>query len=84
MKLLLSLLLLTFSLFAKVDINHADAKELTTLKGIGTKTAQNILDYRLEYGCFTKIEDIVKVKGIGAKTLEKNRDNLETSKCEAK
>jgi len=84
MKLLLSFLLLTMTLFANVDINHANLKELTTLKGIGAKTAQNILDYREKYGCFSGIEDFVKVKGVGKKTLEKNRDNLEAKKCEEK
>jgi len=84
MKLLFSFLLLTVTLFANVDINHANLKELTTLKGVGAKTAQNILDYLEKYGCFSSIEDFVKVKGVGTKTLEKNRDNLEAKKCEAK
>ena len=80
MKLLLSLLLSTFTLLA-LDINHAETKELTTLKGVGAKIAQNIIDYRKEHGCFTSVEDIVKVKGVGKKTLEKNRENLEVKEC---
>ena len=83
MKLILSLLLTVLTLLA-VDINHADTKELTILKGIGVKTAQKIVDYRTKHGCFGSIEDIVKVKGIGKKTLEKNRPNLEVTKCEVK
>ena len=84
MKILLSFLLLSITLFANVDINHANLKELTTLKGVGAKTAQNILEYRERNGCFSSIEEFVKVKGIGKKTLEKNRDNLEAKKCEMK
>ena len=84
MKILLSFLLLSIILFANVDINHANLKELTTLKGIGAKTAQKILEYREKNGCFSSIEELVKVKGVGTKTLEKNRANLEAIKCEMK
>ena len=81
MKLFLGLLLSTLTLLA-LDINHADTKELTTLKGVGAKTAQNIVDYRTKYGCFTSVEDIIKVKGVGKKTLEKNKTNLEIKACQ--
>ena len=84
MKFILSFLLLAITLFANIDINHANTKALTTLKGIGTKIAQNILEYRKKHGCFLSIEDIVKVKGIGKKILEKNRAILEAKKCEIK
>ena len=83
MKLFLGLLLTTFTLLA-LDINHADTKELTTLKGVGAKTAQKIVDYRTKYGCFTSIEDLVKVKGVGKKTLEKNKTILEVKECKTK
>ena len=80
MKILLGLLLSVATLFA-VDINHANQKELTTLKGVGVKTAQNIIDYRTIKGCFSSIDALVNVKGIGAKTFEKNRAVLEAKKC---
>ena len=48
-----------------IDINKADLKNLTSLPGIGEKTAQKILDFRKEKGSFNELEDLMKVKGIG-------------------
>ena len=60
-----------------VDINSADAKTLETqLVGIGASKAAAIIAYREQNGPFKRIEDLAKVKGIGIKTVEKNRDNL--------
>lgn len=59
-----------------VNINTADAQTLATLEGIGEKRAEAIIEYRSKHGPFMSIEDLVKVKGIGVKTLEKNRDNM--------
>ena len=84
MKSLFLSFVMALSLYASVDINHANVKELTTLKGVGAKTAQAIVDYRTKHGCFTSIEDFVKVKGIGKKTLEKNRKDLEVTECKVK
>ena len=81
MKIITLLLLAMSFLFASVDINHATAKELTTLKGIGAKKAQTIVIYRKEHKCFKNIEELVKVKGVSTKTLEKNRTNLTATKC---
>ena len=55
---------------ALVNINTADADELTTLNGIGEKKAQLFLDYREENGLFMKLEDIKNIPGIGDKTFE--------------
>ncbi len=60
----------------KVNINQADAKTLTTLKGIGKDRAVKIIEYREMNGPFQKIEDIMKVKGIGKKIFEQNKDVL--------
>jgi competence protein ComEA len=46
-------------------------KELQELPQIGTAVAQRIVDYREKHGKFTKIEEIMKVKGIGEKTFLK-------------
>ena len=54
-----------------VSINNADAKMLTQLPGIGNKKAQAIVDYRLENGNFENLDDLLNVKGIGKKLLEK-------------
>ena len=66
-----------------VNINTADAAELMTLPGIGPKTADSIIDYRSNVGSFASVDDLMKVKGIGAKKLEKLRPYL-TLKNEAK
>ena len=59
-----------------VNINKADVKTLTTLKGIGKDRAQRIVDYREKNGPFQKPEDLMKVKGIGKKVFEKNKDAI--------
>jgi competence protein ComEA len=51
----------------KVNINTANLKTLTALKGIGPERAKNIIDYRTKNGNFKSIEDLKKVKGIGDK-----------------
>ena len=53
-----------------ININTASAEELTSLKGIGEKTAQAIVEYREKNGAFKAIEDIKNVKGIGDKKFE--------------
>ena len=60
----------------KIDINKADAKTLTTLKGIGKDRAVKIIEYREKNGPFEKIEDLMKVKGIGKKIFEQNKNVL--------
>lgn len=60
----------------KININTASMGELATLHGVGAKTAHAIIQYRQTHGAFNSIDDLTKVKGIGAKTLEKNRQRL--------
>ena len=81
MRALMALVLCFGFLFASIDINKATAKEFTSLKGIGDKKASVIIEYRKVNGCFKSIDDLSKVKGIGKKTVEKNRDNLSISEC---
>lgn len=61
----------------KVNINTADADTLTLIPGIGTVTAEKIIQYREKYGAFRKVEDIKKVSGIGDKTYDEIRKYIE-------
>ena len=81
MKFLVFLVLTVSFLFGAIDINNASAKELTSLKGIGEKKAASIVEYR-KLHCFKSVDEITLIKGIGKKTLEKNRDNIEVGTCE--
>lgn len=62
-----------------VDLNRASVEELKTLKGVGDVIAKRIVEYRENNGGFEKIEDIMKVKGIGEKTFLKLKDRLTVS-----
>jgi comEA protein len=59
---------------AKVNINTASASELETLPRVGPKVAQRIIDFRTKNGNFKKVEEIMKVQGIGEKVFENIRD----------
>jgi len=58
----------------KIDINTAPATELQKLPRIGEKVAQRIIDFRKQHGDFKKIEEIMKVKGIGERTFALIKD----------
>jgi len=58
----------------KVNINTASLAELDKLPRIGPKVAQRILDYRKEHGPYKRVEDLMKVKGIGEKTFARLRE----------
>ncbi|MBY5960944.1 ComEA family DNA-binding protein [Marinobacter nauticus] len=59
-----------------VNINTADVATLASLSGVGESKAQAIIDYREANGPFASIEALADVKGIGARTVEKNADRL--------
>lgn len=59
-----------------VNINSADVTTLVSLDGIGESKARAIIEYRETHGPFASIEDLAQVKGIGARTVEKNADRL--------
>lgn len=62
---------------ARVNLNTADVPALESgLVGIGKVKAQAIVDHRTANGPFTSVDELLEVKGIGAATLEKNRDRL--------
>ena len=60
----------------KININTAALEELSELKHIGETYAQRIIEFREKNGPFEKTEDIMKVKGIGEKIFEANRDRI--------
>ncbi|MGL4315374.1 MAG: ComEA family DNA-binding protein [Pseudomonas sp.] len=60
-----------------INLNTADAQTLESgLIGIGKVKAQAIVDHRTANGPFASVDELLEVKGIGAATLEKNRDKL--------
>lgn len=60
-----------------LNLNTATAAQLTHLPGIGQKKAEAIVQYREKMGKFLEVEQLSEVKGIGAKMVEKLRDQLE-------
>jgi competence protein ComEA len=75
--LLAAVLLGPAAMAGPVDVNTADAKTLAReLDGVGMSKAQAIVDYRKANGPFRTAEDLTKVKGLGKKTVELNRQNL--------
>lgn len=58
-----------------VNINTASITELDSLPGVGEVTAQRIIEYRQQHS-FTRIEDIMLVKGIGEAKFNKMKDRL--------
>jgi competence protein ComEA len=60
----------------KINLNKATAAELSQLKGIGMKYAEKIVEFRDKNGPFKQVEDLLKVQGIGPKTLKKNKDRI--------
>ena len=60
-----------------VNVNKADAQTIaTSLDGVGLSKAQAIVAYRDAHGPFKSVDDLGNVKGVGAKTLERNRDAI--------
>lgn len=61
----------------RLDINTASAEELATImSGVGEKTAIDIVQHRAAFGAFDSVDALADVPGIGAATIDKNRDQL--------
>ncbi len=63
-------------LFEKVNVNKAGFSQLTTIPGVGEKTAKSIIDYRKSNGEFKDIEELKRIRGIKDKKLEKLREYI--------
>jgi competence protein ComEA len=63
---------------AAVNINTATKEELTSLKGVGDKRAQDIIDYRKKHGPFKSVDDLEKVPGIGPGFMKGIRSQITT------
>lgn len=74
---ILTLLFLFFSLaFGTVNINKANSAQLQALSGIGPTKAHEILKYRKAHGGFRSVDELVNVKGIGPKTVQKLKSQV--------
>jgi len=59
-----------------ININSADASQLEKLPWIGAKMALRIIEFRKANGGFKRIQDLMKVKGIGPKLFEKLQNQI--------
>jgi competence protein ComEA len=68
----------------QVNINTASAEALASgMVGIGPAKAEAIVAYRDAHGPFKTVDDLLQIKGIGAATLDKNRDRLTAASASA-
>ena len=59
-----------------IDINHASQTELQRISGVGPATAKRIIEYRNSHGAFSRVEDLLNVRGIGAAKLNQIRSQV--------
>src|ERR1700751_2379728 len=67
-----------------ININSASSDELQQVPGIGPSTAEKILQMRKSYGAFKSVDDLLAIRGLGPKRLEKMRRYLVAGKTNSK
>ncbi|MDH3362918.1 MAG: helix-hairpin-helix domain-containing protein [Gammaproteobacteria bacterium] len=80
-----SLVLPWIALAGPVNVNTADAETISAeLKGVGLSKARAIVEYRKKHGPFKTADDLSLVKGIGERTVELNRSDIQVSSAKKK
>lgn len=75
--LLAGLISLPLAAAEPVNVNTATAEQLAeALNGVGMSKAEKIVEYREQNGPFAHIDELVNVKGIGLRTVDKNREMI--------
>lgn len=60
----------------KVNLNKANVEALSSLKRVGERKAEAIVEYRNQHGDFKSVNELVNVKGISQRIIDENRDRL--------
>ena len=75
-KIIALLMFIVSLLFAVVNVNKATSAQLEALNGIGPSKAAEIIKYRKAHGGFKSVDELVNVKGIGPKTVQKFKSQV--------
>src|SRR6266404_1620141 len=67
-----------------INLNAATSEELQLVPGIGPATAEKILQMRKSYGAFKSVDDLLAIRGLGPKRLEKMRKYIVAGKPNSK
>jgi len=79
------LLLPLFALAGPVNVNTADAETIAAeLNGVGLSKAKAIVEYREKHGPFKSPDDLSLVKGIGERTVARNRADIQVTSSKKK
>lgn len=82
---IVSLVIPWIALAGPVNVNTADAETISAeLKGVGLSKAMAIVEYRKKHGPFKSADDLSLVKGIGERTVEINRGDIQVSSAKKK
>ena len=80
---LVALLVFSLPAWAAVDLNTASQAELESINGVGPSKAQAIIEYRKKNGPFKTVDELDKVPGFGAKTVDAVRKQVSVGNARA-